>query len=139
MGHLTDDIRRMLELKDERINALEAKVKELQGPFTCSHDPQFAGGACAACHALWIEKTEQLQKENSKLKLDRRGFQIMSRRIFADRVPKDVQTAAISDGNYQRAGGDAECSICRLPLIEHPQIPEWATFHVVCDGRTVKL
>lgn len=30
---------------------LKADIVRINGPFTCAHDPQFVGGACAACHA----------------------------------------------------------------------------------------
>lgn len=41
---------------------LQEEVKRLTGPFTCDHDPRYAGGACAACHAVWIEKAEVAEK-----------------------------------------------------------------------------
>ncbi len=43
----------------EEVKKLRAEVEGLRGPFTCGHDPQWAGGACAVCHAEWIEKAEQ--------------------------------------------------------------------------------
>lgn len=30
---------------------LQKEVERLRGPFTCGHDPKYAGGACAVCHA----------------------------------------------------------------------------------------
>jgi hypothetical protein len=41
---------------------LREKVKKLMGPFTCGHNPEFAGGACAACHAIWIENAEKAER-----------------------------------------------------------------------------
>lgn len=38
---------------------LQIEVKKLLGPFTCHHEPQYAGGACAACHALWMDKADK--------------------------------------------------------------------------------
>lgn len=35
---------------------LKAEADRLRGPFTCAHDPQLVGGACAACHAEWIDR-----------------------------------------------------------------------------------
>lgn len=49
-----DLIRERAELRD--------KVKELLGPFTCGHNPEYAGGACAACHAIWIDAAERAEK-----------------------------------------------------------------------------
>lgn len=39
----------------------KAEVHRLRGPFTCAHDPQFVGGACAACHADWIDRASRYQ------------------------------------------------------------------------------
>jgi hypothetical protein len=47
---------------EHAIRELRSKVKELMGPFTCGHNPEYAGGACAACHAIWIDAEEKAQK-----------------------------------------------------------------------------
>lgn len=86
-----------------------------------------------------MRKGETPQMAIERLEKERRGFQIMARTIFKEMVPREFQTVAISEGQYERAGGDAECPVCRLPLIEHPEIPGFPTFHVICDHRTVKL
>jgi hypothetical protein len=41
---------------------LREKVKKLMGPFTCGHSPEYAGAACAACHAIWIDKAERMEQ-----------------------------------------------------------------------------
>jgi len=38
-----------------------------------------------------------------------------------------------------RAGGEALCERCGLEYLEHPQIPDYPTFHLICTGRVVKL
>lgn len=37
-------------------------LKRLMGPFTCNHKPEYAGSACAACHALWIDAAEKAER-----------------------------------------------------------------------------
>jgi hypothetical protein len=103
-----------------------------------SIQPDVVLAACPVCGNA-IVKLDHVQKCVDKLKLARRGFQIMAGTIFKEMVPRDFQTVAIRDGQYERAGGDAECPVCRLPLVEHPEIPGFLTFHIVCDHRTVKL
>jgi hypothetical protein len=93
--------------------------------------------ACPVCGDP-VVKLDHVQKCVAKLKLERRGFQVMIRHIF-ELVPREYQTVAIGEGRYERCGGGAECQKCRLPLIEHPEIPGFPTFHVTCDHRTVKL
>lgn len=46
----------------EAMARLVAEVRRLRGPFTCGHPSEHAGGACAVCHATWIEKAENLQR-----------------------------------------------------------------------------
>lgn len=41
-----------------QIETLEKEVERLKGPFTCPHSPEFAGGACAACHAQALENLD---------------------------------------------------------------------------------
>ena len=56
-----------MELEAENAK-LHAEVKRLKGPLTCRHDPQFAGGACAVCHAEWIQKAKGLEDHNDRLR-----------------------------------------------------------------------
>jgi hypothetical protein len=89
-------------------------------------------GPCS-CLVHWIEA---LQGEADKLKLEKRGFQIMTRRV-ADATAASLKQLVL-DGKYERAGGDVECDTCRLQYFEHPQIPEFPTFHLICSGKVVK-
>lgn len=41
---------------------LQKEVERLRGPFTCKHPPEHAGGACAACHAEWIERAQVAER-----------------------------------------------------------------------------
>lgn len=75
-----------------------------------------------------------LRAEVAKLKLERRGFQVMARHMVAH----GAGAYAIVCGAYERAGGNAVCPTCRLELMEHPQVNDYPTFHVLCDGSIVK-
>lgn len=83
------------------------------------------------------EKIKALEAENQKLKIERRGFQIMARRMM-DGVDPGFWQAAMEDGKYERAGGDVECTACRQTYVEHPQLPRFPTFHMLCSGDIVK-
>lgn len=100
VGELADNIRRMVELKDERIAVLEA--------------------------------------ENSKLRIERRGFQIMARRMVISHDPC-FRSMVIEEGKYERAGGDVPCPECRHLYVEHPQLAGLPTIHLLCSGAIVKL
>jgi hypothetical protein len=89
-------------------------------------------GPCS-CLVHWIEG---LQTEADKLKLEKRGFQIMTRKV-ADAMAAPLKQLVL-DGKYERAGGDVECEICRLKYFEHPQVPDLPTFHLICSGSVVK-
>ena len=43
------------------------------------------------------------------------------------------------ENSFERADGDVECHLCRLPYFEHPRAPEAECLTMVCDGRRVKL
>ena len=45
--------------QDREIAKLREEVAELKGPCTCSHDPEYAGGACAICYAETLDKLEK--------------------------------------------------------------------------------
>lgn len=65
-----------------------------------------------------------------------RGYQVMARKmagmILLERLHIDSQDA-------MRAGGDVECEVCRLPYVEHPEIADLPTFHILCNRKVVKL
>jgi len=90
-------------------------------------------GPCS-CLVRWIEA---LQAEADKLKLEKRGFKIMSRKIM-EAASLGLGKLAIDEGKYERAGGDAECRYCRLPYLEHPELDGFPTFHLICSGEVVK-
>jgi hypothetical protein len=90
-------------------------------------------GPCS-CLVHWIEA---LQTEADKLKLEKRGFQIMSRRVM-EAASLGFIKSAMDEGNYARAGGDVECQFCRQPYVEHPELPKFPTFHLLCSGAVVK-
>lgn len=72
-----------------------------------------------------------------KLKLRCRGFQVMARE-FVNGIEQYSWMAAIEEGKYERAGGDVECHTCHLLYFEHPELPKWPTFHMLCNGEIVK-
>lgn len=89
-------------------------------------------GPCS-CLVHWVEA---LQAEADNLKLEKRSFQIMSRKM-AD-VAADAAKEMLADGEYERVGGDAECETCRIKFADHPQILGFPTFHLICSGKVVK-
>lgn len=84
-----------------------------------------------------VEALDGALETISRLKLDRRGFQIMARRMMDGNDPGFWQ-AAMEDGKYERVGGNAECPDCRIAYYEHPQLPGFPTFHMICSGDIVK-
>lgn len=88
------------------------------------------------CSCL-VRLVEKLQEEADKLKLEKRGFQLMARQMFQGHDP-GFWRAAMEDGKYERAGGDVECETCRLAYLEHPELPGFPTFHMLCSGNIVK-
>lgn len=70
----------------------------------------------------------------AKLKLRCRGFQVMARKM----LDQCLWEPMMEEGKYARAGGDVECPTCRLPYLEHPELPKWPTFLMLCSGEIVK-
>jgi hypothetical protein len=65
---------------------------------------------------------------------------------MAENLARVVQTGgsvevarAIHRGSAERADGGCICSACGLEYIQHPQLLEMPTFHLLCDGKVVKL
>lgn len=81
-------------------------------------------------------RIKALEEENQKLKIQRRGFQIMARQMIA--CTTSSWMAKMDEGKYERAGGDVECRECRQTYYEHPQLPGLPTFHMICCGDIVK-
>lgn len=75
-------------------------------------------------------------KRDPEPKKDWRGFQIMARKMLE--ADPGFWTKLMEDGKYERAGGDVECQNCRMPYFEHPQLPGFPTFHMVCSGAIYK-
>lgn len=73
----------------------------------------------------------------AKLWVERRGFQLMAIRMF-DLTRAELWQGRMEEGKYWRAGGDVECTLCRRPYMEHPELPGFATFHMLCSGEIVK-
>lgn len=90
-------------------------------------------GPCS-CLVQWVK---DLQDEADKLKIEKRGFQLMARSI-TEKAAFGMWALAMYDGNYERVGGDVECPTCRLPYLEHPELPGYPTFHLICSGEVVK-
>jgi hypothetical protein len=65
-----------------------------------------------------------------------RGFQIMARKMIE--ADPGFWTKLMEDGKYERAGGDVECPDCRLTYYEHPEVPGFPTFHIICSGAIYK-
>lgn len=84
-----------------------------------------------------VARVIALQEEADKLKSERRGFQIMARKLAT--WSSQHWEMLMDDGKYERCGTDAECSECRQTYIEHPQLEGFPTFHIICTGKIVKL
>lgn len=83
------------ELK-EKLRAALDEIEILKGPFTCEHDPQYAGGACSLCHAMALIQLERLEKWfKTRLDLERSAF------------TRDAQS-----------GGDGKVNGSRISLLE---------------------
>lgn len=96
-------------------------------------------GTCEVCKSTTYDYgcLSCITEERDKLKLERRGFQLMARRMV-DIVASGVLTTDLEAGRYERVSGEVECSECRLLYREHPQIPKMPTFHITCLGKIVK-
>ena len=101
-----------------------------------SIQPDLVLAACPACGDPTV-KLDHVQKCVDKLKIERRGFQIMARHMVLSHDP-GCYRSAIDDGKYERAGGDVECGECRHLYVEHPELPGLPTFHILCCGEIVK-
>jgi hypothetical protein len=98
-----------------------------------SIQPDLVLAACPVCGDP-IVKVAHVQKCVDRLKLDRRGFQVMARKMAAQCLWQPM----MDEGKYERAGGDVECPECYQTYVEHPQIPGYPTFHMICRGEIVK-
>jgi hypothetical protein len=57
-----DELREELRIANLQVEQLRTEIAKLKGePFTCGHDPQYIGGACAACHATWIDRAQKAE------------------------------------------------------------------------------
>lgn len=73
----------------------------------------------------------------SKLRAERRGFQIMARGMFG-LAKAALWRDQMEEGKYERAGGNVDCVSCRRLYVEHPELPGLPTFHMLCSGKIVK-
>jgi hypothetical protein len=81
---------------------------------------------------------EALQEEVTALRIERRGYQIMVQKVWLMEPPRIYMDLVVM-GLYSRAGGDALCQKCGLKYVEHPQVPDYPTFHVNCNDDVLKL
>lgn len=51
-----------------QVSELQKEVARQHGePFTCGHEPKYAGAACAVCHVIWIERATVAERLNQEL------------------------------------------------------------------------
>lgn len=81
--------------------------------------------------SAWLD---ELISEVDRLNLRCRGFQVMARKM----LDQCLWEPMMEEGKYERAGGDVECHTCRLLYCEHPELPKYPTFHMLCSGAIVK-
>lgn len=77
----------------EDVPRLVAEIRRLRGPFTCSHPAEFAGGACAACHAIVLDKIEELSGQlfGANVEIDN------VRKMLADSNGREEQLISLLD------------------------------------------
>lgn len=90
-------------------------------------------GPCS-CLVRWVEG---LQQDVDKLRRERRGFQLMAR-AMCEGVDPAWWTSLMEEGRYERAAGNAECARCGIVFLDHPEVPGFPTFHMLCDHTIVK-
>lgn len=115
----------------------EPKIRLTQEELALYHDflcGMNDDGSSCTCLVHWVTA---LQAEADRLKLERRGFQVMARKLAT--WSSQHWEMLMDDGKYERCGTDAECSECRQTYIEHPQLEGFPTFHITCNGKIVKL
>jgi hypothetical protein len=61
-----------------------------------------------------------------------RCYQRMARRMAA-LIPKSQ-----IEMDFERADGRCVCQECGLYFLDHPEVANMPTFHILCSGRTVK-
>lgn len=71
------DLYEQLDIAMAENAKLRAEIERLKGPFTCQHPPEYAGGACAACHAEWIDKATKLELQVNEI----RGMEIGGHKV----------------------------------------------------------
>jgi hypothetical protein len=116
----------------------ESKTRLTPEELAIYHDIMCAMniGDGSSCTCL-VARVIDLQADVDRLKLERRGFQIMARKLAT--YSSQHWEWLMDDGKYERCAGDAECSECRHVYLEHPQLEGFPTFHVTCNGKIVKL
>lgn len=75
-----------------------------------------------------------LVAEVRRLRLEKRGFQVMARKM----LDQCLWQPMMEEGKYERASHDVECPDCRRIYAEHPQLPGFPTFHMLCSGKIIK-
>ena len=70
---------------------------------------------------------------------ERRKWRRMAQSVAM--LPKTLFTMKVwgSGTEFLRASSECPCLICTLEYREHPGIPHFPTFHVICNGTRVKL
>lgn len=113
------------------VKALQAEVDQHRQMASRVTEPCSCPEFCVY-HAR--KNFDDLKADVAKLRLERRGFQVMARKM----VDHLSWHSALENGRYERAGGDVLCKECRVMFSEHPQLPGLPTFHMLCNGDIVK-
>lgn len=61
------------------------------------------------------------------------------RGIVISERPRKPDQLRVDRGDYIRAGGNAECSICGFEYYDHDTVRGFRWLHRACDGRLLKL
>ena len=81
------------------------------------------------------QRAEKAESEAADLKRAKRSYQIMvietSKIICEDR-----HRGMLAAGQYSRGSGEVECKVCRLKVIDHPEV--LPTLHLICSYEIIK-
>lgn len=85
------------------------RIKELEGPFTCSHEAQFVGGACAACHALALDALEKFK--TSAIEMEMALLDVLGEHRGCMPKSPSYHQAHLVLSRFKRPGGI--CPVCK--------------------------
>lgn len=80
-------------------------------------------------------KIMELSAEIDELKKTKRSYQIMVRET-SKMLCEDRHRSMLAAGQYSRGSGEVDCRVCRLRVIDHPEV--LPTIHLICSYEIIK-